>query len=160
MLGCCFDYGNGEANHKDNGNTHMNAIYFGNGGNAPAGTGPYVQADLENGLFSGGSRDWNPNQKPFTQKFVTAMEKNDGTTRFALKGGNAQTGGLITLYEGSLPSGYSPMNVEGGIILGTGGDDSSRSEGTFYEGAMLKGYPSDATENSVQSEIVAAGYGV
>jgi len=52
--GCCFDYGNGEANRKDNGNAHMNAIYFGTscwfGG--CQGTGPWVQADLENGLFS------------------------------------------------------------------------------------------------------------
>lgn len=48
--------------------------------------------------------------------------------------------------------------MEGGIILGTGGDDSSASEGTFYEGAMVKGYPSDATENSVQNDITAAAY--
>jgi len=159
--GCCFDYGNGEANHRDNGDAHMNAIYFGTscwfGG--CQGSGPWVQADLENGLFPGGGHAWNPNQKAFPQPFVTAMEKNDGTSKFALKGGNAQSGGLTTLYEGALPSGYSPMKVEGGIILGTGGDDSSSSQGTFYEGAMLKGYPSDATENSVQNDIVGAGYG-
>jgi len=157
--GCCFDYGNGEANHRDNGDAHMNAIYFGTGcSGCPAG-GPWVQADLENGLFSGGTRNWNPNQKAFPQRFVTAIEKNDGTTKFALKGGNAEAGGLVTLYEGALPSGYSPMKVEGGIILGTGGDDSSWSEGTFYEGAMLKGYPTDATEDKVQADIVSAGYG-
>jgi len=158
--GCCFDYGNGEANHRDNGDAHMNAIYFGTGCSfGPCeGGGPWVQADLENGLFSGGSKSWNANQKSFPLPFVTAMEKNDGTSRFALKGGNAQSGEVITLYEGGLPPGYSPMKVEGGIILGTGGDDSSWSSGTFYEGAMLKGYPSDATENAVQDDIVKAGY--
>jgi len=159
--GCCFDYGNGEANRRDNGNAHMNAIYFGTscwfGG--CTGTGPWVQADLENGLFPGGGKTWNPNQKAFPEKFVTAILKNDGITKFALKGGNAQSGGLSTLYEGALPAGYSPMKVEGGIILGTGGDDSSSSIGTFYEGAMLKGYPSDATENAVQNDIIGAGYG-
>jgi hypothetical protein len=158
--GCCFDYGNGEANRHDNGNAHMNAIYFGTscwfGG--CQGSGPWVQADLENGLFPGGIRNWNPKQRAFTEQFVTAMEKNDGTTRFALRGANAQSGGLFSLYDGPLPSGYSPMKAEGGIILGTGGDDSSSSQGTFYEGAMVKGYPSDATENSVQANIVAAGY--
>jgi hypothetical protein len=158
--GCCFDYGNGEANHRDNGNAHMNAIYFGTncwvGG--CEGSGPWVQADLENGLFPWGGKGWNPNQKAFTDRFVTAMEKNDGTTKFALKGGNAQAGELTTLYEGALPAGYSPMKVEGGIILGTGGDDSSSSEGTFYEGAMTKGYPSDATEVAIQNDIIAAGY--
>jgi len=109
-------------------------------------------------FFLGGSKSWNPNQKSFPERFVTAMEKNDGTTKFALKGGNAQSGGLSTLYEGALPAGYSPMKVEGGIILGTGGDDSSSSQGTFYEGAMLKGYPSDSTENAVQNDIIGAGY--
>jgi len=160
--GCCFDYGNGERNRDDNGNAHMNAIYFGTscwfGG--CQGRGPWVQADLENGLFPGGSHTWNTNQVAFTERFVTAILKNDGTTRMALKGANAQSGGLTTLYDGPLPAGYSPMKVEGGIILGTGGDDTSASIGTFYEGAMTKGYPSDATENAVQKDIVAAGYGL
>lgn len=160
--GCCFDYGNGEANHRDNGNAHMNAIYFGTScwfGGCEGG-GPWVQADLENGLFAGGGKAWNTNQKAFPDRFVTAMEKNDGTTKFALKGGNAQSGMLTTLYDGALPAGYSPMKVEGGIILGTGGDDSSWSQGTFYEGAMVKGYPSDDTENAVQKDILSVGYTV
>jgi len=160
--GCCFDYGNAEVNRRDNGAAHMNAIYFGTscwfGG--CEGRGPWVQADLENGLFPGGSNKWNTNQRAFTERFVTAMEKNMGANRFALKGGNAQSGGLSTLYDGALPPGYSPMKKEGGIILGTGGDDSSSSAGTFYEGAMTKGFPSDATDNSVQQNIVAAGYGM
>ncbi|MFG2059327.1 arabinofuranosidase catalytic domain-containing protein [Micromonospora sp. NPDC048930] len=29
---------------------------------------------------------------------------------------------------------------------------------TFYEGAMVAGYPSDATEDAVQANVVAAGY--
>jgi len=159
--GCCFDYGNAEANRRDNGDAHMSAIYFGTscwfgGCNS---RGPWVQADLENGLWGGGSRSWNPNQRAFTDRFVTAILKNDGT-RFALKGGNAQTGTLTTLYNGPLPAGYSPMKKEGGIILGTGGEDSSSSEGTFYEGAMVRGYPSDQTEDQIQQDIVSAGYGL
>jgi len=157
--GCCFDYGNGEANRHDNGDAHMNAIYFGTACSGGCqGKGPWVQADLENGLFGGGTRHWNPEQRSFPDRFVTAMEKNDGTRRFALKGANAQEGDMITLYDGPLPDGYNPMKVEGGIILGTGGDDSSWSEGTFYEGAMVKGYPSDETEAKVQADIVAARY--
>ncbi len=50
------------------------------------------------------------------------------------------------------------MKKEGAIILGIGGDNSNGSAGTFYEGVMTSGYPSDATENAVQSNIVAAGY--
>jgi hypothetical protein len=51
------------------------------------------------------------------------------------------------------------MKKQGAIILGIGGDNSHSAIGTFYEGAMTSGYPSDATENSVQANIVAAGYG-
>ena len=29
----------------------------------------------------------------------------------------------------------------------------------FYEGSIVTGYPSDATEEAVQASIVAAGYG-
>jgi hypothetical protein len=54
------------------------------------------------------------------------------------------------------------MRKQGAIILGSGGDccidNVNISVGTFYEGAMVSGYPSDATESAVQANIVAAGY--
>jgi hypothetical protein len=92
------------------------------------------------------------------------MLKNNGTSRFALKGANAQADNLTTLYDGALPNGYNPMKKQGAIILGSGGDcckpggGANLSAGTFYEGAMVSGYPSDATENAVQANIIAAGY--
>ena len=164
--GCCFDYGNSETTRKADAAGAMDAIYFGTscwfGG--CSGTGPWVQADLEWGLYPGGSQSWNSNQRAFTSKFVTAMLKNNGTSRFAIKGSNAQSGSLYTLWDGALPSGYSPMKKQGAIVLGSGGDcckpdgGTNLSAGTFYEGAMVSGYPSDATENAVQANIVAAGY--
>ncbi|WP_433124709.1 arabinofuranosidase catalytic domain-containing protein [Micromonospora sp. CA-240977] len=162
--GCCFDYGNSETTRRADGRGTMDAIYFGTscwfGG--CSGSGPWVQADLEWGLYPGGSSSWNPNQRAFTSKFVTATLKNNGTSRFAIKGSNAQSGNLYTLWDGALPSGYSPMRKQGAIILGSGGDccidNSNQSVGTFYEGAMVAGYPSDATENAVQANITAAGY--
>jgi non-reducing end alpha-L-arabinofuranosidase len=162
--GCCFDYGNSETDRRADGAGAMDAIYFGTscwfGG--CSGSGPWVQADLEYGLYPGGSSSWNPNQRAFTSKFVTAMLKNNGTSRFAIKGGNAQSGNPTTLWDGSLPPGYSPMKKQGAIILGSGGDccatNTNLSAGTFYEGAMVAGYPSDATDNAVQASIVAAGY--
>jgi hypothetical protein len=164
--GCCFDYGNSETTRTADAAGAMDAINFSTqcwfGG--CSGTGPWVQADLEWGLYSGGSQSWNPNQRAFTSKFVTATLKNNGTTRFAIKGSNAQSGSLFTLWDGALPAGYSPMRKQGAIILGSGGDcckpggGANLSAGTFYEGAMVAGYPSDATENAVQVNIVAAGY--
>jgi hypothetical protein len=165
--GCCFDYGNSETTRSADAAGAMDAINFSTqcwfGG--CSGTGPWVQADLEWGLFSGGSQSWNPNQRAFAHRFVTATLKNNGTTRFAIKGSNAQSGSLFTLWDGALPPGYSPMKKQGAIILGSGGDcckpggGANLSAGTFYEGAMVSGYPSDATENAVQANIIAAGYG-
>jgi hypothetical protein len=51
------------------------------------------------------------------------------------------------------------MTKQGAIILGIGGDNTNSAIGTFFEGAMTTGYPSDTTENAVQANIVAAGYG-
>jgi hypothetical protein len=161
---CCFDYGNTETNHKDDGDGAMDAINFGTEcwfGSCTS-SGPWVQSDIENGLFSGGSSSWNSSDLSETSPFVTAMVKNNGTTAMAIKGGNAQSGSLTTMYSGSLPSGYDPMKKQGAIILGSGGDccetNQNADAGTFYEGAIVKGYPSDATDAAVQANIVAADY--
>ena len=84
-----------------------------------------------------------------------------GPNQWAIRGGNAQSGDVSTFYSGVRPnvSGYNPMHKEGAIILGIGGDNSKGATGTFYEGVMTSGYPSDSTENSVQANITAAGYG-
>lgn len=163
--GCCFDYGNSETTRKADGAGAMDAINFSTQcwfGKC-SGTGPWVQADLEYGLYSGGSQSWNSKQKAFPNKYVTAMLKNDGKTTFALKGGNAQSGSLTTLWNGKLPNGYSPMKKQGAIVLGSGGDccatNRNQSLGTFYEGAMVSGYPTDAVDDAIQANILAAGYG-
>ena len=158
---CCFDYGNAETNNQDTGNGDMDAIYFGNlCWFSPCSAGPRVAADLENGLFAGGDGSWTANTGR-NSAFVTAVLKSNGTTTYAIKDGNAQSGGLATRYDGALPnrSGYRPMTKQGAIILGIGGDNSNGSVGSFFEGAMTSGYPSNATENSVQANIVSVGYG-
>ena len=68
------------------------------------------------------------------------------------------------LRDGGLPGGYSPMRKQGAIVLGSGGDccksggGANLSAGTFYEGAIVAGYPSDATDNAVRANVTAAGY--
>jgi hypothetical protein len=161
--GCCFDYGNAETNTGDNGDAHMDTLnlsttcYFG----PCSGSGPWIEADLENGLFMGGDGS-NLANTGISANFVTGVLKNNGQTTYALKGANAQSGGLTTYWNGGLPTirnrDYIPMKQEGAIVLGTGGDNSNSSVGSFFEGAMTAGYPTDAAENAVQSNIVAAGY--
>ena len=159
--GCCFDYGNAETTNSDNGNGHMDAINFGTECwfSPCSGSGPWVQADMENGLFAGGNGS-NTNNTGNSSAFVTALLKNNGQNTYAIKGGNAQSGSLSTWYSGAEPDlgGYAPMNQEGAIVLGTGGDDSNSSVGSFFEGVMTSGYPTDAADNAVQANIVSVGY--
>jgi hypothetical protein len=158
---CCFDYGNAETNNLDNGNGTMEAVYFGNSTQwgKGSGTGPWVMADLENGIFAGQSFDPPATNTSLVANYVTGMLKGRAGS-FALKGGDAQSGTLKTMYDGPRPSGgYNPMKKEGAIILGVGGDNSHTGEGTFFEGCMTSGSPSDATDDAVQANIVAAKYG-
>jgi len=164
---CCMDFGNAEKNRDDNGNGHMDAVRIGSGAGIPGtcwftpcnGSGPWVGVDMENGTFLGANGSYLGNT-PVPDDFVTAMAKNDGQSTYAIETGNAQSGGLTTQWSGALPDlgGYSPMQKEGGIVLGTGGDNSNAGIGTWFEGVMTSGYPSSATDAAVQANIVAAGY--
>jgi hypothetical protein len=156
---CCFDYGNAEVDIADTGNGHMDAVYLGlHCHDAPcSGSGPWVAADLENGLYQGSGN--NPANLGNPTPFVTALLKNDGQAKFALKGANAVSGGLSTWWNGALPPGrYAPMQQEGSIVLGTGGDNSNGSVGSFFEGVMTAGYPTDAADDAVQANIVSVRY--
>jgi hypothetical protein len=159
--GCCFDYGNAETSNLDTGNGHMEALYFGTitGQGYGTGAGPWIMADQENGVYSGPNRWFNANDPSIGYRYTTAVIKGTANL-WAIRGGNAQSGGLSTFYSGVRPNvpGYNPMHKEGAILLGIGGDNSKSSAGTFYEGVLTSGYPSDATENAVQANIVAAGY--
>ena len=164
--GCCFDYGNSSTNSRAVGTGTMETTYFGNamGWGSGAGKGPWIMADLEAGLFSGYDAKVNAGDPSIGWRFVTAVVDGGGGNKWDLRGGNAQGGGLTTYYSGIRPgsrdggNAYFPMHKQGGIELGTGGDNGDGSSGTFYEGVMTTGYPSQATTDAVQANIVAARY--
>jgi hypothetical protein len=158
---CCFDYGNAETNNIDDGKATMEAVYFGNSTQwgRGSGSGPWVMADLEDGVYAGGSTAAQATNTALIADYVTAMLKGPSGNRFVLKGGDAQSGSLATKYDGARPAGYSPQKKQGAIILGIGGDNSHTGEGTFFEGCMTSGLPSDTVDDAVQANIVAAGYG-
>ena len=83
-----------------------------------------------------------------------------GTTNsmptWVLKVGDATTSTLTTAYDGAAPANWQ---LQGAVLLGTGGDNSNSSWGTFYEGAITSGQPSDAADDAVHANIAAAGYG-
>jgi len=175
---CCFNFGNTEMDPKVYGD--MESIYFGTNDwwDHGVGKGPWVMADLENGVYNMGGpgnyskyggvdtlgNKYNSQSVSFVYPFVTAYLKGNSAKAtdggpFTLKGGNSQQGALTTVWNGPFPVGYSPRNRPGGVALGVGGDNSSGAQGRFYEGVMTSGFASDATDDAIQANIVAAGYG-
>lgn len=174
---CCFNFGNAMMGPYAGGLGSMEAVYFGTNTwwSHGQGEGPWVMADLEVGVYNiGGPGNFsytnpegnknNPDAASLPYPFVTAMLKGNSANAtdggpFTLKGGNAQSGPLSIFWNGEYPLNYSPMDRQGGILLGVGGDNSSGGQGNFFEGIMTTGYATVATDDAIQANIVAAGFG-
>jgi Alpha-L-arabinofuranosidase B, catalytic/Concanavalin A-like lectin/glucanases superfamily/NPCBM-associated, NEW3 domain of alpha-galactosidase/Lamin Tail Domain len=164
--GCCYDYGNAEIDSRDDGNGTMETSYYGNAtawyhGPPP---GPWIMTDQENNLVGcvnpGSTSKLCADLPSITSRFVTAVAKGE-PHHWASLGGDAQQGALSTMFDGPrVDSSYDPMRKQGAIVLGNGGDNSNASQGTFYEGVMTAGYPSDSVDQQVQANVVAAKYDV
>jgi len=165
---CCWDFGNVTTDPTKYG--VMNTLFFGNAfwGNG-AGTGPWFMADFEAGVWAGGSKKgdpgWgalddphpsNPMNPSLKVKYAFGILKTS-TSKWALRmSDSSQSTGLVTAFEGALPK---AMDNLGGIVLGVGGDNSNNAWGTFYEGAIVAGYPTTAVDDAVLANVKAAGYG-
>jgi hypothetical protein len=166
--GCCFDYGNAETNSAADGPGTMENTYFGTSTTwgSGDGPGPWIMADMEDGLYSGYNARKNLNDPTIDSwRFVTAVVNGGGGNKWDLRGANAQQGTLTTYYSGPRPGSrenpkYFPMHKQGAVLMGTGGDNGNGSAGTFYEGAMTIGYPTDAAIDAIQANVVAAKYDV
>jgi len=165
--GCCFDYGNAEIDSRDDDNGTMETTYFGSAGAWYHGPppGPWIMTDQENNLVGCVTTDGTkgcPNLPNITWRFVTGIAKGEPHHWTSL-GGDAQKGPLSIMFDGPrVDATYDPMRKQGAILLGNGGDNSVGSQGTFYEGAMTAAgtFPTDATDQLVQANIVAARYDV
>jgi hypothetical protein len=165
--GCCFDYGNAEIDSRDDDNGTMETLYFGNATPwySGAGNGPWIMTDQENNLVGCVNDDGTkgcPNLSSIPWRFVTAIGKGE-PHHWTSMGGDSQNGALSVMFDGHrVNPTYDPMRKQGAILLGNGGDNSVGSQGTFYEGAMTAAgtFPSNATDQLVQANIVAAKYDV
>ncbi len=163
--GCCFDYGNSSTNGRAVGTGTMETTYYGTStawgrGN---GDGPWIMADMEAGLFSGYGAKQNDVPSINDWRFVSVYVNGGGGNQWDLRGGDATLDGVVTYYSGVRPGSpdsdaYYPMHKKGGMLLGNGGDNGNGSAGTFYEGVMTVGYPSDETIDAVQANIASARY--
>lgn len=163
---CCFDYGNAETDSRDDGPGTMETTYYGNSSSWYHGPppGPWVMTDQEDNLV--GCVNSTPNNKlctdlpSLTSSFVTGIAKGE-PHHWTSMAGDSQNGNLKTMWDGRRVSEkYDPMRKQGAILLGNGGDNSNGAQGTFYEGAMTAAgtFPSDALDQKVQANIVAAHY--
>jgi hypothetical protein len=139
------------------------AVYFGSCSmwGKGEGKGPWVMADLGDGLWAGDTSPYLANQS-LRFRYVTGMVKGDasGSTypngHWTIKAGDAQAGTLTTMFDGPRPDArYIPMRKEGAIILGNPGDNGATGMGNFFEGIMTAHYSSDAADDAVQAGITA-----
>ena len=159
--GCCFDYGNAETNSNDDGNGTMEAIYFGNikVWGYGAGNGPWVMADLENGLFSGVNQHHNADDPPSTTVTPPPWSRA------------APTSGRSAAATPS-PAACPPSTTESPQRLRLQPDEQAgrdhprhrRRQQQRRPGHLLRGrhdlrLPLDATENAVQANITGVRYG-
>jgi hypothetical protein len=168
---CCWDFGN-VGTDNCNGSV-MNTIFFGTGyWGKGADNGPWFEGDFEGGVWAGGTSIGTPGAPSDTNTTSPANTKNPAmsvdfafgivktsgsgnASQYAIRAANAQSGDLANAYDG--PSARQWDN-KGGIVLGVGGDNSNHSYGTFFEGAITAGRPSDATDAAVLKNVQAAGY--
>lgn len=166
---CCWDFGNvtpDPTQYHTMNTLFLGQAFWGRG----AGAGPWFMADFEAGVWAGGSNPgepgWgglddaqnappNPMNPSLRVRFALGFLKTNNN--YALRMADLQTAtALTTAYEGPLPK---PMDNQGAVVIGVGGDNSNNSFGTFFEGAIVSGFPSNDVELAVMQNIQSVGYG-
>jgi non-reducing end alpha-L-arabinofuranosidase len=171
---CCWDFGSVSPNPKTY--NVMNTLFFGVGfWGKGAGTGPWFGADIEAGVWMGGSAPGQPgwgdletadeapantNNPSLRVKYALGFVKTaPDPERYALRMADIATATtLTTAFAGDYPQGRN-LDSQGAVVLGVGGDNSNNSWSTFYEGAIVAGFPMDATEDAILQNLKALGYG-
>ena len=166
--GCCWDFGNATYNPATEWHfmdtLSFGVTYWGKGN----GAGPWFGADFENGVWEGGTKKGDPgwgqlnddhpaNTKNPSLKVLFAIGflrvKSD---EYAIRSADLSTASdLTTAYLGGPPA---TVDHRGGIVLGVGGDNSNTSFGTFYEGAIVAGYPTNDVDLAIMKNVKAVGY--
>ena len=174
-VACCWDFGTASRDNCYGPTGMMATLLFGTAWwGRGEGNGPWMMGDFESGVWAGGSAPRDPgygaieacdadeancppnNNNPSLPIPYAFGILETSAGQYALRMGDATSGTLHTAYDGAAPA---PWILEGGIILGMGGDNSNWSYGTFFEGAITAGRPSLATQEAVFQNVQAAGYG-
>jgi hypothetical protein len=157
---CCWDFG--AVSPDPNKYVTMNTIFFGKGfWGTGAGSAPWFMGDFEGGVWAGGtgaSTVANPQNPSMAAANFALGILHTPVGKYALRMADVATASdLTTAYDGVIVSGKTWGNA-GGIALGIGGDNSNNSYGTFYEGVLTNGSPTNATDLLIMKNIQAVGY--
>jgi hypothetical protein len=174
-VACCWDFGTASRDNCYGPTGMMATLLFGTAWwGRGEGNGPWMMGDFESGVWAGGAVSRDPGYGAISAcdaSDANCPPNNDNPSlpipfafgiletsagQYALRMGDATSGTLQTAYDGAAPE---PWILEGGIILGMGGDNSNWSWGTFFEGAITAGRPSLATQQAVYQNVQAARYG-
>jgi hypothetical protein len=163
---CCWDFGNVTTTPATS-YAFADALFFGvSFWGRGEGTGPWFGIDFEGGIWTGGSTAGDPGfgtgsstanllnpslRVPFALGLIKAS-----SSLYGIRVANVATATDLTVaYQGASPV---ALNHQGGIVLGLGTDKSDASFGTFYEGAIVAGFPTSETELAIMKNIQAVGY--
>jgi len=170
-VGCCWEFGNGPPDAQTF--YDSTALLLGGGAGSQvaamlgAGAGPWFMADFGASIWAGGFQAdgsaANPNNPSLSVKFGLGFLKTNltaptiGTTAWALRMADVTTAtALTTAYQGAVPR---PVFNAGAVILGVNSYNGNDSWGTFYEGAIVAGFPTDDAELAILRNVQAVGYG-
>ncbi len=156
---CCWEFGNVRLDPTTYGPTNslfLGQAFWGSG----EGAAPWFMANFGNEVWAGGSSgsaDVNlENPSMMGVRFAFGVLKTSAT-QYTIRAADLQIeSDLKTAWDGTAPVTFSS---QGGIALGVASDNSNNSWGTFYEGAITDGRPSDETDLAVFENAQAAGYG-
>ena len=156
---CCWDFG--AVSPDPNKYVVMNTLFFGTGfWGTGSGKGPWFMGDFEGGVWSGGSGSYTANSMNPSMTYPFSLGiLHTPVDKYALRMADTATAtDLTTAYDGAIPSSKMHWSNAAGIGLGIGGDNSNNSYGTFYEGALTNGSPSNDTDLLILKNIQAVGY--
>jgi non-reducing end alpha-L-arabinofuranosidase len=166
---CCWNFGNVSTNNCYGPSGQMNALFLGKAfWGKGADPGPWFMGDFEAGVWAGGTEgnindggfETNANLPPMTMDYAFGILKTE-PDNYAIRVADATTGDLTTAYDGPTPGAFAngQWSMQGNVALGLGGDNSNHASGTFLEGAITAGRPSDETDALIHANVTAIGYG-
>ena len=158
--GCCFDFGNAETNTRDNGDGHMDAVNLDHllrvlavHGKRPLGRGRHGERPVR-----GRERQQPERHKQQQRLRHRGAEEQRADVLRAQRRQRAIRRTVDLLGRVAARAATRRCTRRARSCSAPAATTATPSIGSFFEGVMTSGYPTDAADNAVQANIVAAAY--